>query len=386
MRARGKRTVCIVTGARSEYGLLRSVCRRVRAHPRLRLSVVACGMHLSPQFGLTYREIERDGFPLDAKVDMLFDGDTNGAMAKSIGVGLYGLAQAFERIRPDVVVVLGDRTEAFAAAVSAATLQIPVAHIHGGDSACGGMDEPMRHAITKFAHLHFAATELSASRIRRMGERPERIHVVGAPGLDEIRELKPHSRRGLERELGRALARPLILLAQHPVSTDAGRAGRQLAATLAALKPFKGTTVAVYPNADAGGRGMIPLLDAARGRADFLLVRSLTRRVYLSLLAHADVMVGNSSSAIIEAPLFHLPAVDVGTRQAGREASANVLHAGHSATAIRRAVTKALGDPRFRGRAARCRSPYGDGRAGARIANLLASSRLGGILQKRSTY
>jgi UDP-N-acetylglucosamine 2-epimerase (non-hydrolysing)/GDP/UDP-N,N'-diacetylbacillosamine 2-epimerase (hydrolysing) len=369
----GSRTVCVVTGTRAEYGLLRAVMRRVADSPALALRVVATGMHLSAEFGHTIDEITGDGFRVDASVDMLLSHDSTGAMAKGIGIGIYGLTQTFESMRPDVVLLLGDRVEPFAASIAACFLRIPVAHIHGGDVAMGGFDEYMRPTITRFAHLHFAATEQSRRRILRLGEREEFVYTVGAPGVDEVVAMPLLDRRELEARFGLPAGRPFLLAVQHSVSTEPEAAARQMEETLGALDLLALPTVLVYPNADAGGRAMIDRIKAHEAAPFLRAFRSLGRRDYLSLLAACGALVGNSSSGMIESASFKVPVVNVGVRQQHRERSSNVLDVAHDRGAIAAAVRTALEDPAFRAQVERCVNPYGDGKASERIVDVLST-------------
>ena len=383
------RKICVVTGTRAEYGLLRPVMRAIEADRKLHLQLVVAGMHLSRRFGYTVREVSADGFRVDARVRMTPAEDTSEAYAASVGLGVRGLARAFARLKPDVVLVLGDRVEAFAAATAAALSNIIVAHMHGGDRARAGHDDYMRHAITKMSHLHFAATRASARRIRRLGERPDRIWVVGAPGLDEIRSADLPSPDLLRRRYRLDPTAPFLLVVQHPVSTRPARAAAEMRATLAAVVDSGLPALVVYPNADAGGRAMIAEIErAAERHAERLrAVPSLPRLDYLALLKHAACLVGNSSSGIIEAPALKTAAVNVGDRQEGRERGGNVIDVGSSRREILRGIRKALEDGEFRRRLARCRNPYGDGRTGPRVARILARVPLdGGLRRKRITY
>jgi len=307
--------ICVVTGTRAEYGLLLPVMKAIRASKALTLSTLATGMHLSEEHGRTVDLIESDGFVVDDRVDMLLRSDGPAAMAKSIGIGLTGMAQALERIGPDVVLLLGDRAETLAAAVAAAYMNIVVAHIHGGDRARAGLDDSARHAVTKFAHIHFAATEASATRIRKMGERPEHVFVVGAPGLDTILSARPMSRSALCRRLGIDGDGELLVLIQHPVTTQSGSAAAQMGETLSAVKELGKTTVVIYPNSDAGGMEMIAAIEDCEGLPFLHPFRNLERPLFINLLRRADVLVGNSSCGVIESASFGLPVVNIGMRQ-----------------------------------------------------------------------
>ena len=388
----GMRRICVVTGTRAEYGLLRPVMRAIERTGGLGLQVLATGMHLARRFGHTVDEIAADGFKIDARVPMTPREDTNAAMAASVGTGLRGMARAFARLRPDIVLVLGDRVEAFAAATAAALSNIVVAHVHGGDRAQAGYDDYLRHAITKMAHLHFAATAASARRIARLGERRERIWTVGAPGLDEAVRSAQCEVRSAEaqdaiaatlRTAHCALRTPFLLVVQHPVSTRASAGAGEMRETLAAVRASGLPALVVYPNSDAGGRAMIDVIERAR-RPNLIAVPSLPRDEYLALLRRAAALVGNSSSGIIEAPSFRTPVVNVGDRQAGRERAANVIDVRPTRAEVLRGIETALHDAAFRRRLARCRNPYGDGHAGVRIARVLTRVPLDERLRMKS--
>jgi GDP/UDP-N,N'-diacetylbacillosamine 2-epimerase (hydrolysing) len=381
------RKICVVTGTRAEYGLLRPVMRAMQRSPQLELRLIVAGMHLSHEFGNTHREIENDGFPADARVDMTFSGDSPAAMAKTIGIGIYGMAQALESLDPEVVLVLGDRTEAFAGAVAGAGMNKIVAHIHGGEVTRGGLDESMRHAITKLAHVHFVATERSRERVLRMGEPPENVYLTGAPGLDSILNQKLQDSSELSRHLGIELRQPRILLLQHSVSTRADAAASEMAESLAALAELGHQTIVIYPNCDAGGRRAIDKLREL-GAAPWLHVfQNLEHTTYLSLLAGVDVLVGNSSSGIIEAPALHVPVVNLGSRQEGRERSAGILDVPHERGAIQQAIQRALQDADFRAEVRKSSSVYGDGQASRRIVEALESLQATPrLLQKQLNY
>lgn len=375
----------VMTGTRAEYGILKSVLKEIEADAGLQLSLIVIGMHLSPEFGYTVKEIERDGFKIGAKIAVLHSEDTKVSMAKSIGESLSRTAEALEKTNPDILVVLGDRSEMLAGAIAATYMGIPIAHIHGGDVS-GNVDEPVRHAITKLAHIHFPATKKSARRIIKMGEESWRVHVVGAPGLDGILSEKVPSRREVARKYDLNLSKPVLLVLQHSVVAEADHAAKQMRETLEAVKSLGLQTILIYPNADAGGRRMIEVIKEYK--YPFVKVfKSVPRGDYLSLMKLASVMVGNSSSGIIEAASFCLPVVNVGTRQEGRQRAGNVIDASYDRQEIISAVKKALNDTSFKEKVKRCRNPYGDGRAGKRIAEILAQVPLDSkLLEKRMTY
>jgi GDP/UDP-N,N'-diacetylbacillosamine 2-epimerase (hydrolysing) len=379
--------IAVVTGTRAEYGILRPVLRAIEAEPGMELALVVTGMHLSHEFGYTVRDIENDGFEVAARVDMLLSSDTTEAMAKSVGLGVIGIAQSLGQIKPDFILILGDRIEPLAAAIAGAYMNIPVAHIHGGDSPRGGLDEYARHAITKFCHIHFPATRLSAERIIKMGEDEWRVHAVGSPTLDTIlnEPLVPFDE--LAKKLGLGAERPLVLLVQHSVTTQVDQAPEQMRQTLEAVMETGYQTVVIYPNSDAGGRRMIEVIKEFEKEPSIRSFKSLPRQDYLSLMKSADVMVGNSSSGIIEAPSFCLPVVNIGMRQEGRERGKNVIDVGHNKREIRDAIERALSDKEFIAEVKKGKSPYGDGKASQRIVEVLRTTEITQeLLQKKITY
>jgi GDP/UDP-N,N'-diacetylbacillosamine 2-epimerase (hydrolysing) len=366
--SRKRRTIAVVTGSRAEYGILRTVLRAIDAHPRLRLRLIATGMHLLPRFGYTVRQIRRDGWTIDAAVRMQGEQDDPDHQAIGLGRGIRGLAQAFSELDPQFVVMLGDRIEAFAGASAATISRRLVAHIHGGDVATGDVDDSLRHAITKLAHVHFPASKRAAQRIRRLGEDAFRIHMVGAPGLDEVRDIL-ESDRDTFNPLDYAAHAEFALVAQHPCTRNAAREKRIATAILRAVRAQGLSAVVLYPNSDPGHTGIVQAIQRAERRSDVRIYRSLPRDVYLRLLRHAKVLVGNSSSGIVESAFLGTPSVNIGQRQEGRERAARcVLDAAENTTDIERALGQAL---RLRPRAGRW-TVYGDGRAGRRIAEVLA--------------
>lgn len=382
------RRITVVTGTRAEYGVLYPVLRAIEAHPELKLFLVATGMHLSHEFGYTIQEIEEDGFKIDAKVDMLLSSDTTTAMAKCVGLGIIGMAQTWEQLKPDIIVALGDRVEPLAAAIAGAYMNILVAHIHGGDACIGGsIDDSNRYAITKFAHVHFPATERSAERIIKMGEEKWRVHQVGSPALDIILNEPLIPTETLAKLINLDLSRPLILLIQHPVTVQVDEAPQQMKETLKAIVEIGNPTVLVYPNSDAGGRRMIEVIKQYREYPFIKTFKSLPRKEYLSLMKLAKVMVGNSSSGIIEAPSLGLPVVNTGIRQEGRERGKNVIDVGHNKQEIVKGIEKALADKEFLAKVKKCESPYGDGKAAPRVAEILGKVEITPqLLQKKITY
>lgn len=379
-----RRAIGVVTVSRSDYGHLVPVLEALRDAPDLDCRLFVAGMHLSADFGRTMEAIEADGWPIAERVAMLEASDSPEAVATSTGRGVVGFARAYARQRPDLLVVLGDRFEMLAAAVAALPFALPVAHIHGGEASEGAMDNQIRHAITKLAHLHFASAPEHARRIAAMGEEAWRIHTVGAPGLDRLRTIALLSRGEVAEALGLPLAGPWLLVTFHPVTLESGDTAMHVDELLAALEKVDATLVVTYPNADTAGRTIIERIEefAARG-SHVRLARSLGDRLYLSLLKHADAMVGNSSSGLIEAPSFALPVVNVGSRQRGRLRGANVIDVGPARDEVFQGIQAALA-PGARRRLEGLPNPYGDGQAAARIVKVLREVALDArMIQKR---
>jgi GDP/UDP-N,N'-diacetylbacillosamine 2-epimerase (hydrolysing) len=380
--------IAVVTGTRAEYGILQPVLRLIQAQRELHLQLVVTGMHLSHEFGYTVKEIEKDGFEISARVEMMPDNDTLQAMAESVGKGIINMSGAWRDLKPEVILVLGDRTEPLAAAISGAYMNIAIAHVHGGDSSKGGLDEYARHAITKFSHIHFPATKKSAERIIKMGEDEWRVHMVGSPALDVILNEKLLPEDEIVRKFGIDVSKPLILVVQHPVTTEADRAAEQMRETMKAVEDLGCPVILLYPNADAGGRKIIEVIKEYENRPGFIkTIKSLPRLEYLSLLKVADVMVGNSSSGMLDAPSFGLPVVNIGNREEGRERGDNVIDVGHNREEIKAAITKALTDKEFLSIVKKCHNPYGDGKASPRIVKILSELEYTpGLFQKKITY
>ena len=364
-RRRKQKRIAVVTGTRAEYGLLTSTMRAIQAERRLQLQLVVTGMHLLRKFGHTVKLIERDGWPISARVRMQDGSDSPLDQANGLSRGVAGIARFVESAATDVVVVLGDRIEAAAGALAAVTTGRVLAHVHGGDVAPGDFDDSLRHAITKLAHVHFPATRQAARRIVRLGESPQRVHTVGAIGLDQLSALLAEAPPTRERS-GEAF------IIQHACGRAAATEKRTMQALLRAVASVGLRRLISYPNTDRGHRGVLEAIEQhqrSSPRDEVQVFRSLPRDEYLLALMRADVLVGNSSSGIIEAPLAGTPTVNVGPRQTGRQVGGpSVTHAGESEAAIRKTIEAAL---RKRPRTGR-QTPYGDGRAGQRIARILA--------------
>jgi UDP-N-acetylglucosamine 2-epimerase (non-hydrolysing)/GDP/UDP-N,N'-diacetylbacillosamine 2-epimerase (hydrolysing) len=378
------RTVAVVTTSRADYCHLYWPLRELAAAPAIDLKLVVIGPHLSPEFGHTGRQIERDGFAVDARVECALSSDSDVGMAKTIGLATLGLADYLDRTRPDLLLLTADRYEMLAPASVATALRIPLAHIEGGEVSEGAIDDAIRNALTKLSHVHFTSTDRARDRVIAMGEEPWRVHRAGAPSLDHLTRGPLLSREQVEARLGFALEPPTAVVAYHPV-TIARDTTREADALFAALAAAPGQILFCYPNADSGGRALI---DRARafvaGSSKHRLFVNLDPILYWSLLRQVDLVLGNSSSGVMEAASFALPAIDVGLRQRGRERGANVLDAPAEPAAILNRVGRAL-DPEFRAALRGMTNPYGDGTAAARIAAVLSSVPLGEeLLVKRS--
>jgi len=382
------RKISVITGARADYSILYPVLQAIKKHSRLRLLLITAGMHLSHEFGYTIKEIKRDGFKINAKVDMLLSDDTGARMARSIGVGVLDFAQAFEILKPDMVMVLGDREEAFAAAVAGTCLNIPVAHIGGGDIATGGhIDESIRHSITKFSHIHFPTTKKSAERIINLGEEKWSVFQVGLPSIDRILNEKLIPSKILARKFSLDLSKPIILVLQHPLAIQPKKSAKQIRKTMEAISELKSQTFLIYPNADAGGGKMIQVIKKYEKHSFIRTFKNIPSIDYLSLMRIASVIVGNSSSGILEAPSFHLPAVNIGARQSGRERAVNVIDVDYDKEQIKKAIEKAIYNKKFREKVKKCKSPYGDGHASERIVKVLESNNINiKLIHKKISY
>jgi UDP-hydrolysing UDP-N-acetyl-D-glucosamine 2-epimerase len=365
------RTVGVVTVGRSDYGIYRPVLRALERRDDVSVQLYVGGMHLLERFGLTVSEIEEDGFPIVARLDFLGPGDEPADVAAAIGRGVIAFADAFERDRPDVVLLLGDRFEMFAAGIAALPLTLPVAHIHGGESTEGAIDEEIRHSLTKLSHLHFASTDVYARRIIQMGEEPWRVNVSGAPALDALVGFQPLSGDELAAR-GVRLRGPTLLVTYHPVTRVPDGAREELDALLEAITGSGLDAVFTFPNADSGHGEIVSRLDSLPEDGRFTVVPNLGSDAYFTVMSRASAMVGNSSSGIIEAASFRLPVVDVGIRQRGRMRPANVVGAAGDLGSIEAAIERAL-DPAFRRTLEGLINPYGDGHAGERIAEVVGT-------------
>ncbi|MGA3262972.1 MAG: UDP-N-acetylglucosamine 2-epimerase [Terracidiphilus sp.] len=379
---RKKRRIGVVTTSRADYSHLYWPLRELARHPDVELGLFTLGAHLAPEFGSTIKEIECDGFSIHARIECLLSSDTDTGMAKTIGVAILGLADALTAWRPNLLLLIADRYEMLAPASVALALRIPIAHIEGGEVSQGAIDDQVRNALTKLAHIHFTSTPTARRRVIALGEEPWRVHHAGAPSLDHLSRSTLLSRQALEAKLGLTLKPPTMLAAWHPV-TILRDTNAEADALFAALAQTPGQLLFVYPNADAGSYALIERTRAlAATRPHTHIFVNLDAVTYWSLLGQVDAMVGNSSSGIMEAASFALPTVNVGMRQQGRERARNVIDAPAEAAAILSAIALAF-SPEFRKSLCGMVNPYGDGTAAATIARVLTTVPLDGLLIKQ---
>lgn len=363
--------ICVVTGTRAEYGLLYWLMKEIDSNPQMELQIVATGMHLSPEFGLTYKIIEQDGFNINEKVEMLLSGDTPVAVTKSIGLATIGFADTFERLKPDLLIILGDRYEMLAAAQAAMVARIPIAHIAGGDTTEGAIDEAIRHSITKMSHLHFVTNDIAAQRVIQMGENPKHIYTVGSPGIDQIKRLSLMSKVELEESLNFNFLNRNLLVTFHPVTLDSQPASEQFEELLKALDNLEEDVGIIFtkPNSDTDGRILIRMIDEYVSKhSNAKSYTSLGQLRYLSTIKYVDAVVGNSSSGLYEVPSFKIPTVNIGDRQRGRLQASSVINCEPLARDIEEAIHKA-----FNLNCSNVINPYGDGNSSSRILYVLKS-------------
>lgn len=377
------RKICVITGTRADYGLLRWVMQGIAEDPDLSLQIIATGMHLSPEFGLTYRDLEQDGFRIDRKVEMLMSSDTSVGIAKSMGLGLIGFADALDELRPDFIVVLGDRFEIFSAAAAALVARIPVAHLHGGETTDGVYDEAFRHSITKMSHLHFVAAEEYRQRVIQLGEDPERVFVVGGLGVDNLKRLQLLGRAELESSLGFELGHKSLLITFHPATLETDPATDQMAELLAALAELRDTTlIFTMPNADTDGRALKDMVsEFVAQHSNAHAYASLGQVRYLSCVACVDGVVGNSSSGLLEVPSFRKGTINIGDRQRGRLQAASVINCNPIRSEIAAALQR-LYSKDFRAALSDVRNPYGDGGASKRVVTAIKHCGIDDLVRK----
>lgn len=377
------RKICVVTGSRADYGLLRLIMNGIKNDPQLVLQVIATGMHLSPTFGLTYKEIEADGFIIDFKIETLTSSDSPVGIAESISKGISDCAIAFEQLKPDVILLLGDRYEIFAAAIAALVAKIPIAHLHGGESTSGAYDEAIRHSITKMSHLHFVAAEEYKSRVIQLGEDANNVFLVGGLGVDAIKEIELLSKKDLESSLEIEFQARSLLVTFNPATLESNSAEMQMKELLEALSNLRETTlIFTMPNADTGGLALMKSVqEFVLGNKDAHSFISLGQQRYLSCISHVDGVVGNSSSGLTEVPSFKKGTINIGSRQLGRLQSLSVINCEPNHVQIRDAI-KVLYSEDFQLSLESVINPYGEGGASGKILEILKNASLDDIILK----
>jgi GDP/UDP-N,N'-diacetylbacillosamine 2-epimerase (hydrolysing) len=380
--------VCIVTGTRAEYGLLFWTIKKLKSDIYFDVKLCVTGMHLSPEFGLTYKQIEEDGIVIDKKIEMLLSSDSVNGIAKSIGLGVIGFTDAFNDLKPDLVLLLGDRFEIFAAATAAMISKIPIAHCHGGEATEGLIDEPIRHSITKMSQLHFTSTEEYRKRVIQLGEQPNRVFNVGALGIENINKLKLLNKSDFEKSIGIKLLKQTFLITFHPVTLEKSTAEGQFTNLLSAIKNFSDTTyIFTMPNADNDGRVIINLIQkfVANNKNTSLAFTSLGQLRYLSALQHVDLVIGNSSSGLIEVPSFKIPTINIGDRQRGRVYGLSVINCKPTKKEIIESINLGLSES-FRKKLKKSINPYGNKNSSIEIVKILKKIAVNENLIKKKFY
>ncbi len=368
-----KRKIAITTGTRAEYGIIRPVLETISKSKRLDPFIIVTGMHLSKKYGMTINEIKKDGFRIYSSFDMLPKDDSNYSMSKALGEGIVSFTKIFYKLKPDINLILGDRDEMLASALAAYHLNIPNAHIHGGDKSQGGIDEYNRHAITKISNIHFAATLKSKERILKMGENPKFVFHTGSPSIDEIMKKQITPKKSLEKKYGIKLNGKDIILLQHPVTTQTIQSGKQIMNALKAIVKIGENTIAIAPNSDPGNRLIFKHLRTFSKKYDFIkMYNTLPRNDFLGLLKNSGVLVGNSSSGMIEASYFDTPVVNIGIRQKGREKGSNVIEVKDSINSIYSGILRAFKKQKKFHK----RNLYGKGNSAAKIVRHLEKIKL----------
>lgn len=372
------RKIAVITGTRAEFGILTPLLKKIKNHPDLELQMVVSAMHLSPEFGYTVEEIETSGFNVDKRIECLLSSDSAVGVSKSIGLAIISFSEALEELNPDLIVILGDRSEMLAAATSATVANIPIAHIHGGETTEGAYDESFRHAITKMSYLHFASTEQYKKRIIQLGENPERVFNVGAMGLDSIKELELLNRKEFQESIAFKLAKKNILITYHPVTLENKTASSQFEGILKALDNLKDINfIFTHANSDKDGRIINQMIEdyVSANTEKAAAFKSLGQLRYLSALKHVDLVLGNSSSGILEVPFFNIPTINVGDRQKGRISSESVIHSRGDAEEIGKAIEIAF-DSNFRKKIQKQEQIYGNGNSSDKILEGLLNTKI----------
>ena len=381
-----KRRICILATSRATYGYKKRIIKLIHKAIDLELQLIVTGMHPLRQYGYSINEILEDEVPIAAQLDMMIGGDSPSSYAKSLGVEMQGLVQVFDMLKPDIVLVTGDRGEMFTACATAAYMNIPVAHIQSGDVS-GHIDGAARHAMTKLAHIHLPACEDSAKRVEKMGEEPWRIHNVGAPQLDEIVQGEKLEKSELNKIFNMNFDENVLLVLQHPVLVENDRSADQMQATLQAVKESEMPAIVIYPNIDAGNENIIRMIEKYGNEPRIQIERNMERNVFISLLSKIAVLIGNSSCGILEAPTLKLPAINIGNRQRGRMQANNVINCGYDKEFIYQAIQNALHSKTYKKELENCVNPYGDGYSSERIVDILRNVEINEkLLDKQITY
>lgn len=384
-----KRKIVAVTGIRSDYDLMTPVYREIDKHPLLDLELIVTGAHLSDAYGYTVKEIEKDGFKIAERIESLINGDLASSRVKGLAIQLQGMVQTIDRIQPDILLVLGDREESITTALIGSYMNIPIAHVAGGDKVIGNVDDQVRHAVSKLAHIHFTTNRESAERLKKMGEEQFRIFNVGNPGLDRIKDVPVLSRKELSNRLNFEINdnEPLLVVIQHVISTEIEYAYNQMKTTMEAINELGCKTIISFPNSDAGGQQMIKAINEYSHKPFIHIQKNIPRLEFINILREASCLVGNSSAGILEAPFLKLPVVNIGNRQKGRLHADNVQFVNHDKQEIVNAIKKALFDMDYKKQVANCINPYGDGNAAKKIVDILATIPLDKkLLIKEITY
>ncbi len=382
-----KRRILALTGIRSEYDILFPVFKEILNSENLELLLVVTGAHLSENHGYTKKEIVADGFEIHDEIQNLLSGDSASFRVKGLAIQLQGLVQTIERLKPDILLVLGDREEAMTIALVGSYMNIPIAHLCGGDKVIGNVDDQIRHAVTKLAHLHFVTNIESAERVIKLGEEKFRVFNVGNPALDRLRDVAYLKQENLFKRLNFKIESPYLVVIQHPLSTEIESSYDQMKITLEALVETGYPAIIIYPNSDAGSQQIIRAIEEYENNENIYIVKNLPRLEFVNLLRNASCLLGNSSAGILEAPFLKLPVINVGNRQKGRLHAENVEFVVHDKEKIKKAINKALFDKEYRKTVANCINPYGEGDSAKKIATILKTIDLDKkLLIKEITY
>lgn len=378
------RKICVVTGTRAEYGLLQWVIDGIKRSKKLELQLVVTGMHLSPEFGMTYKEIENDNFFINEKLEMLVSSDTPIGITKSMGLGLISFADALSKLKPDILLILGDRYEILTAAVSSMIARIPIAHLHGGEATEGLIDEPIRHSITKMSHIHFVAAKEYKNRVIQLGENPDYVYLVGGLGIDNINKIKLFNKKQLENSIDFKFSKKNLLVTFHPVTLEKSTSEYQMEQLLQALGSLRDTNIIfTMPNSDTDGRVLFQLIeDFVRNLPNSVCFKSLGQKRYLSCLKYVDGVVGNSSSGLLEVPSFKKGTINIGDRQRGRIKAESIIDCKPEKSHILKALEK-LYNKKFQIKLKGVKNPYGEGGASDQIVKILEEISIDKILKKR---